>query len=416
MKRFMSVILAGVLVIAVGTSLMTGTLASFLDTEVSTDNYMHAGTRTIELSGGPIEVTPAIPSHWYSEEFTLVNTGTLDGEVTLHIPGEDGSLDYNGSVSWNGIKNEEAGAIDGFVYDGADYVVGSPVGAGVASSESEFVAEEGGQVGQITVTGLGTDAGSDDGPDAYLMSRYIDVKIWFDKDGDGIFESPDNGEGEDELIRQDKLFNLVSNDIPLGVIPAGGEDNGRGGGWASYFQYVISDGPLEVPLMAGLGQGLTRVGTLTVYNDATNLYVTYDTSAKPWFMDETALYVGEAQPLKLAPGQFPYKNENVGGATHDEYTIPLADINGNDGVEDGDTVYIAAHAAGIDEETAWALGVSRKFKIELHLQQVEDPDWPVDYDGDGDIDDDDTQKRWWPTNVFQGDKCIFDMVFWFKKP
>jgi hypothetical protein len=42
---------------------------------------------------------------------------------------------------------------------------------------------------------------------------------------------------------------------------------------------------------------------------------------------------------------------------------------------------------------------------------VEDPSWPVDYDHDGDIDEDDEQKKWWPTNVFQGDRCTFDIEF-----
>jgi len=40
-----------------------------------------------------------------------------------------------------------------------------------------------------------------------------------------------------------------------------------------------------------------------------------------------------------------------------------------------------------------------------------DKAWPVDYDLDGDIDEDDEQKKWWPTNIFQGDQCIFDIVF-----
>ncbi|GAI25930.1 unnamed protein product, partial [marine sediment metagenome] len=59
------------------------------------------------------------------------------------------------------LKCIEAGAVDGLVWNGSAYVPGTPVGASVASSEPELVAEEGGQVGQIIVTGLGVDAGAD---------------------------------------------------------------------------------------------------------------------------------------------------------------------------------------------------------------------------------------------------------------
>jgi len=73
-----------------------------------------------------------------------------------------------------------------------------------------------------------------------------------------------------------------------------------------------------------------------------------------------------APPSKSAPGRFPYKNEELGGAASDLYEIDLATID-----LDGDgVVYIAAHAElirqiGIDpdtqepifeDESAWAQG------------------------------------------------------------
>ena len=139
MKRFMSVILAAVLVTAVGSSLVGGVFAGFHDVEVSTENWMCAGTRILELDGGPIVVNTGWPSHWFSEEFTLINAGTLDGIATIHIP----TLDDPGG-KWDGLKCEEAGTPNGKVFDGTGYreAVGlEPVGAGVATTEPELVAE-----------------------------------------------------------------------------------------------------------------------------------------------------------------------------------------------------------------------------------------------------------------------------------
>jgi len=384
MRQFLSVILVVVLVSAVGGSLAEGTLANFFDTEVSTENHFHAGTRSLELSGGPIIVKCGIPSKWHAEEFTLSNTGDLDGLAIVHIPEES-------------LKCIEAGAVDGLVWNGSDYVPGTPVGANVASSEPELVAEEGGQVGQIIVTGLGVDAGADTiSPGDWVMSKHTDIKIWFDKNGDGNFS-------DDELIVSDKLFDVACNEYELGVIPAPPKkNNNKGGGWGSYFTYNIGVQTVEMPLMVGK---TWPVGTVTVWNDATYLYVEYDTTDSGWEMAVTHLYVGTDPPPKLAPGQFPYKHEPVTPPlTEDLYKIPL------DGLS-GEVFYIAAHTEGTDGETGWAMSEGRKVKIELHLQQVPDPAWPVDYDLDGDIDEDDEQKKWWPTNIFQGDQCTFDIEF-----
>jgi hypothetical protein len=423
MKQFLSAILAVVLVGAVGGTLVSGTWASFVDTEVSTGNYMCAGTRVLDLSGGPIAIRHGMPSHHYSEEFTLINSGTLDGEVILHIPAED---DPNGE--WQGIISEEAGSLNGVVYNGVEYVVGSAVGGGTASSESELVAEEDGLVGQLPVDGLGVDAGGDDGPSAWLMSKHIDLVVWFDENGDGDFDDP--GElilGDPTGVNPVKLADIACEEILLGVIPASSITAERGNGWGSYFEYQNGVEAVKVPLIAGQDW---LVGYVWVWIDGDYLHVEFDTTGSAWGMAETHLYVSTSAPTKLAPGKFPYKQENLGGALTDTYTIPLDEING--GIDPGDPIYIAAHATGSDdEETAWGQGISRKFKIELHLQQITDPAWTatynpiaqtwepaegmVDYDQDGDKDDDDAQKRFWPTDIFQGDKCTFDMVFTLRK-
>lgn len=81
-------------------------------------------------------------------------------------------------------------------------------------------------------------------------------------------------------------------------------------------------------------------GNVTVAVDGENLVVTYGATGG-WEILETHLYVGTLPPTTSAPGQFPYKHEGLGGAVTDTYIIPLSNL----GVECGDTIYIAAHAA-----------------------------------------------------------------------
>jgi len=424
------------------------------------------------------------------------------------------------------LRCVEAGTKHGEVWDGEAYVTGTPIGGGVATSEPELGAEEGGQVGQITVAPLGVDSGDDTGPPDWIMSKHLDIKIWFDKNGDGDFDD------EGELIVYDKLFDVACNLYDLGVVPPAsasasrseyeeckeckggvtwlelrynGEDtatievkskkkksavlfsgtvnpydtfkifgaekggklgteigiwvdgklatkihtscsqpigpgliqgdfeviageslkggllcpitgsgknkdkNNNGGGWGSCFKCSIgSPQNMEMALMAGQN---ILVGTVSVWTDDGCLWVKFDTTMSNWEMKETHVYVGADPPSKMAPGKFPYKHNPVNPPTEDLYQIPLC-------WEEGEEVYIATHAEGTDGETAWSRGDGRKMKIELHLQQVEDPAWAaggVDYDRDGDIDADDEQKKWWPTNVFQGDKCTFDMELNFKR-
>ena len=96
------------------------------------------------------------------------------------------------------------------------------------------------------------------------------------------------------------------------------------------------------------------VGTLTVEVIGENLHVTFETTGG-WYLTETHLYVGTSVLTKSAPGQFPYKHDNLGvGVTSDSYIIPLADIG------TGWRVF-AAHAVVENpceciEETAWGSG------------------------------------------------------------
>jgi hypothetical protein len=105
------------------------------------------------------------------------------------------------------------------------------------------------------------------------------------------------------------------------------------------------------------------VGTVSVSNDGTNLYVTYNTTGG-WVMTETHLAVATSLDVipqtkkgNPIPGQFPYKHEDLGYVTSDPYEIPLVDL----GVGADDNLYIAAHAKVIRPiedcwEPVWQIG------------------------------------------------------------
>jgi len=105
----------------------------------------------------------------------------------------------------------------------------------------------------------------------------------------------------------------------------------------------------------------TVIGTVTVSNDDTSLYVIYDTTGSDWVITETHLEVAaeltdipQTKKGNPIPGKFEYSTEHDPAVTEHTYTIPL---------EDGNKVLcIAAHAKVekridgeiIQEETAWA--------------------------------------------------------------
>jgi hypothetical protein len=81
-------------------------------------------------------------------------------------------------------------------------------------------------------------------------------------------------------------------------------------------------------------------------------------------MSETHLYVGKTNPelLTSAPGQFPYSEEHDPAVIAYTYTIPMVDIDSyslskkgkkwvadnSTGIDEGDLIYIAAHAEASD--------------------------------------------------------------------
>jgi len=371
-------------------------MAGFFDVEVSTENMMCAGTRTLELSSGPIVVEHAWPSQWFSKEYILLNTGSLDATAYIHFPAVD---DPQGM--WQGIRCEEAGTVNGMVYDG---IVGyrppvppEPVGAGVATTEPELTAEEGGCVGEkadgtavIVPSGLGVDTCN--------LADFIEVKVYF----------------ENELKVHGVLSDIACTDKELGPIPAyEGEGTVKGGGWGSYFTYQVGGGPIEVSLIGGQ---MYSSGIATISDDGTNLYVEYNTSSTGWELSETHVYAGTSAPEKLAPGKFPYKHDPISPPSEtDSYVIPLSEI----GAVPGKDIYLAVHAVVYNEEldkeeTAWGKGVYRKVRIELHFPDIDEDDLGYHY-FDENIP---AEAKWdhWPTNAYMGDQCIFDIVFKLWRP
>ena len=105
----------------------------------------------------------------------------------------------------------------------------------------------------------------------------------------------------------------------------------------------------------------TDIGTVTVSNDETNLYVTYDTTGD-WYLTAVHLYVLNTEPTeRLPPGQAPYKDDTLADGTQSyTFIVPLAELDF--GVTCGETqLWLQAHAAVVQivdgqvvqEETAY---------------------------------------------------------------
>jgi len=119
----------------------------------------------------------------------------------------------------------------------------------------------------------------------------------------------------------------------------------------AYLTKATEGDPFVTPLLAGQ---TIDVGTVSVWNDDTNLYVTYNTTGG-WVMTETHLAVvtdpGDFPTNKAGNpkvGHFPYSKENIFMTTW-EQTIEFAEL---EGWTAGGPLYIAAHAA-IEEVTCF---------------------------------------------------------------
>jgi len=99
------------------------------------------------------------------------------------------------------------------------------------------------------------------------------------------------------------------------------------------------------------GQSI-EVGTLTVSNDADNVYVTYNTTGD-WWLKETHLFVGNYADLPLnngnnpVIGSFPYHGEHGLVQTY-SFTIPIDEAWGN-------CFTVAAHASVVRKDQSGAV-------------------------------------------------------------
>ena len=91
-----------------------------------------------------------------------------------------------------------------------------------------------------------------------------------------------------------------------------------------------ADGTQVIGIYAGQH---TLVGNLIIEEGGGNLTVTYQITTPGWCFTVTHLHVGPEPPEKSAPGQFPYKHENLPCVLTDTYVVP-GDSNS----------YAAAHA------------------------------------------------------------------------
>jgi hypothetical protein len=160
------------------------------------------------------------------------------------------------------------------------------------------------------------------------------------------------------------------------------------------------DEPFVTDLIAGQHMD---VGDVNVWNDGTNLYVTYEIAEPDWVITETHLYVGKNAPPTSAPGQFPYDDADATSVTDTmvTYVIPLADIDGyhmrlngkgkpmgvmdaddDPGVEPCNDIYIAAHAVVMDTscyETAILYGIQRNTGTVYGIDVLSGASW-VEFD------------------------------------
>lgn len=105
--------------------------------------------------------------------------------------------------------------------------------------------------------------------------------------------------------------------------------------------------PVVFDLMAGQTM---HAGIVTIVNDETNLYITYETTDGS-MINEVHVYVGDKEGIPSTkkgipiPGKFPYKAEGLNTNSY-TVTIPLASI-------DEECPLILTHAALSNGETAW---------------------------------------------------------------
>lgn len=336
--------------------------AHFSNMKQAAHNQLYSGSVISFLSGEPIRVEGAWPSEWFEQEWLLTNTGSEDRLVSVHLR----NLNCFEDVLGAGATAEPELATESGATPVGEDADGNPIYA--CNDPTQPTSAENPPL-------LGADR--------HDLATHVDAELYFDS----------------TLKWAGKLSDLECQTILLGTLP-GAMSIGKKGGWGVYWTYCQGSGTAANPVVAPLIAGQNWVvGEVRVWDTAGKLYVTFDTTASGWEMEETHLYIGMNPPQQMAPGQFPYKHPSVYSTT-DSYgpiTLPAA------------CIYIAAHAAGTDGETAWAFPPGKKFKLRLHFPDVDEDDLGFHLF-------DETipaEAKWdhWPTNAYMGDYCRFDLEF-----
>jgi hypothetical protein len=127
---------------------------------------------------------------------------------------------------------------------------------------------------------------------------------------------------------------------------------------------VVNGGctPTQVSLIAGQ---TINAGSVSVTNDATNIYVTY-TTANGYVLTQTHLYVGSCNAIPVnnqnnpIPGHFPYNTTQNNTTTYTE-VVPISTIGaGNCGCIAAHAVVVKLNASGqvIEQQTGWGNGTA----------------------------------------------------------
>jgi hypothetical protein len=117
---------------------------------------------------------------------------------------------------------------------------------------------------------------------------------------------------------------------------------------------------VETPLMAGQS---INVGLVTVTNDETNVYVTYQTSGS-YLVKKTHLFVGSCDDIPVNNsgnpriGQYPYQTTHGIGVASYTYTIPRSSLPAGCLCVSAHAEVVAYNAAGtvIFSQTGWGFG------------------------------------------------------------
>jgi hypothetical protein len=133
-----------------------------------------------------------------------------------------------------------------------------------------------------------------------------------------------------DLKNEALLVNTVVAEANVAVVKPGEASK-------AVYQPVICGVAATVDLLAGQ---TIDAGSVSVSNDGTSLFVTYNTEGG-WLLKEVHLYVQQTEPVsRLIPGKAPYKAGMINADTY-TFTIPLADLS----LVCDDQVWIQAHAA-----------------------------------------------------------------------